>query len=168
MSGQDTAPRSKTWADATTDMEQGAWVGTAQGALHKISSWANRGNLRQFYTEMSAKFTKDANHEVVLEGDTLTFFALRKEGGFLGFGGHRSREPVLRLVQVSGRAVVGNEYVDEEFAVELANSLTQHQQQTDPGSQVRLERLCCMRDCQSAGVSEQLDLPRGLSARPSH
>jgi len=93
--------------------------------LRTIRSWASHGTLRQFRTEISAKVAEDG-YQVKLEGDTLTVYKIRKEGGFLGIGARKIEEPVLKVVGEGAGMTIPEESADEEFVRLLAPKLTQH------------------------------------------
>ncbi|MBA7703241.1 hypothetical protein ES703_112023 [subsurface metagenome] len=93
--------------------------------LRTIRSWASHGTLRQFRTEMSAKVAADG-YGVTLEGDTLTVYRIRKEGGFLGIGARKIEEPVLVVIGEGANMRIPEESADEEFLALLAPKLKQH------------------------------------------
>ena len=66
----------------------------------KVLAWATHGTPKQFYTEVSAK-TSSHGYLTELKGDTLTCYRIRKEGGFLGIGARKIKEPVLRVTRTS-------------------------------------------------------------------
>jgi hypothetical protein len=101
-------------------------IETVDDALRHILSWANRGTMSQFYTVVSAKLSADAKRDVERVGDTLTFFSVRKKGGFLGIGGRTVRDPALRLTQEGDRIVTADDPLDTDFAMGLARLLPEH------------------------------------------
>ncbi len=105
--------------------EEEGVIETVDDAVQHILSWANRGTMSQFYTMVSAKLSVDTKRDVERAGDTLTFFSVRKEGGFLGIGGRTVREPAMSLTQEEGRVVIA-EPLDTDFVVGLAGILAGH------------------------------------------
>ena len=99
--------------------------GRTEEQLQEIQAWANRGTLRQFYTEVSAVIPAEG-YRLELQADELVCYRVRKEGGFLGIGARTVKEPVLRFIREDGQIVVADEPVDEEFVRLLASSLTKH------------------------------------------
>ena len=93
--------------------------------LQKIKRWSSRGTIRQFYAEASAKASA-AGYRSELDGDTITFYRTRKEGGFLGIGGHTVKEPVLTIIRHNDSVEIPGDTVDEAFVQELASNLQQH------------------------------------------
>lgn len=106
--------------------EQTKTIETVDEALEYITSWANRGNMKQFYTEVSARLSSDKEHDVELDGDTLTFYNVRKEGGILGIGGQTVREPALRLAQEGEMITVSDDPMDPDCAMAVAQALSRH------------------------------------------
>jgi hypothetical protein len=100
-------------------------IETVDDALKYIVSWANRGNLRQFYTEASARISSDKGCEVELDGDVLTIYNVHKEGGILGIGAQTIYEPALRLVQDGETVTVSDEPMDPNCVMMLAESLSE-------------------------------------------
>jgi hypothetical protein len=96
-----------------------------EAELQKIKRWSSHGTLRQFYAEVSAKaLTKGYRTE--LDGNTITFYRTRKEGGLLGIGARTIKEPVLRIIRHDDTVEIPEDIVDEKFVRELADSLKQH------------------------------------------
>jgi len=93
--------------------------------LRTIRSWASHGTLRQFRTEISGKVAADG-YRVQLQGDTLTVYRIRKEGGFLGIGARKIEEPVLVVIGEGAGMRIPQESADEEFVGLLASKLKQH------------------------------------------
>ena len=92
----------------------------------KILAWATHGTSRQFYTEVSAKVA-GLGYLTEVESDTLTCYRVRKEGGFLGIGARKIREPVLRVVyHGEGQAEIPEDCVDPEFVDLLEGLLKPH------------------------------------------
>ena len=58
-----------------------------------------------------------------LEGDTLTWCRVRKQGGFLGMGKREVGEPVLLITRRGDRFEVPAESADAEFVALLASKL---------------------------------------------
>lgn len=110
----------------TEDEQRQRNIQTVDEALEYITSWANRGNMKQFYTEVSARLSTDNEHDVELDGDTLTFYNVRKEGGILGIGGQTVRDPALRLVQEGEMITVSDEPMDPDCAMAVAQALSGH------------------------------------------
>ena len=94
--------------------------------LRKIEGWASHGTLRQFYAEASAKLSKEGGYQVELEGDSLTCYRVRKEGGFLGIGKHEVKEPVLKIIRKGDEIAIPEESADEAFVKQLASLLRIH------------------------------------------
>ena len=94
-------------------------------ALRKIRIWASHGTPRQFYSEVLAKASGEG-YEVEFEGNTLTCFKMRKEGGFLGIGARKIKDTVLQVTFNGEEIEVSAETVDEEFVNLLASKLAQH------------------------------------------
>jgi hypothetical protein len=99
---------------------------TKEEALLRINSYANRGTFRQFYTEMSAKMNQQKDIDVVLEGNTMTFCRLSKEGGIFGIGAKTIRQPVLELSREGTDVHVNEETMDMDFLLRLAALLRPH------------------------------------------
>ncbi len=93
--------------------------------LRTIRSWASHGTLRQFRTEISGKVAADG-YRVQLQGDTLTVYRIRKEGGFLGIGARKIEESVLVVIGEGAGMRIPQESADEEFVRLLASKLKQH------------------------------------------
>ena len=93
--------------------------------LRAIKSRAVQGTLQQFYTEVSARAAA-AGYEIEIAGNTVTFFRIRKEGGFLGIGTRTVREPVLKITRKQKEIIVAEEPRDEAFVQELARMLKYH------------------------------------------
>jgi len=93
--------------------------------LRRIQSWASHGTIRQFYAEVSAKMAKEG-YEVELEGDSLTCYRVRKEGGFLGIGKRQVKELMLKIIRKGEEIIIPEESADKEFVKELASSLRVH------------------------------------------
>ena len=93
--------------------------------LRTIRGWASHGTLRQFRTEISGKVAADG-YRVQLQGDTLTVYRIRKEGGFLGIGARKIEEPVLVVIGEGANMTIPEESADEEFVRLLAPKLKQH------------------------------------------
>jgi len=93
--------------------------------LRTIRSWASHGTLRQFRTEISGKVAADG-YRVQLQGDTLTVYRIRKEGGFLGIGARKIEEPVLVVIGEGAGMRIPEESANEEFVRLLASKLKQH------------------------------------------
>ena len=93
--------------------------------LRTIRSWASHGTLRQFRTEISGKVAADG-YRVQLQGDTLTVYRIRKEGGFLGIGARKIEESVLVVIGEGAGMRIPEESANEEFVRLLASKLKQH------------------------------------------
>ncbi len=104
--------------------EQTKTIETVDEALVYITSWANRGNMKQFYTVVSARLSTDNEHDVEFDGDTVTFYNVRKEGGILGIGAETVREPALRLVQKGEMARISDDPMDPDCAMAVAQALS--------------------------------------------
>ena len=94
-------------------------------ALRKIRIWASHGTPRQFYSEVLPKVSGEG-YEVEFEGNTLTCFKIRKEGGFLGIGARTIKDTVLQITFGGEEIEVSAETADEEFVNLLARKLAQH------------------------------------------
>jgi hypothetical protein len=112
--------------DALEPEEQTVTIETVDEALAYITSWANRGNMKQFYTEVSARLSTDNEHDVELDGDAVTFYNVRKEGGILGIGAQTVREPALRLVQEGEMTKISDDPMDPDCAMAVAQALSRH------------------------------------------
>lgn len=93
--------------------------------LRKIRNWASHGTLKQFYAEIAAKLSKQG-YITELEGNTLTCYRVRKEGGFLGIGRRTIKEPVLKAVQEGNEVRIPAESANPDFVHLLAGLLKQH------------------------------------------
>ena len=106
--------------------EQEKSVDTVDEALEYITSWANRGTMKQFYIEVSARLRSDDEHDVELDGNTLVFYNVREEGGILGIGAQTVREPALRLVQEGEMVTVSDDPMDPDCVMAVAEALSRH------------------------------------------
>ncbi len=93
--------------------------------LRKLRNWASHGTLRQFYAEISAKASLQG-YLTEMEGNSVTCYKVRKEGGFLGIGRRTIKEPVLKAVQEGNEVRIPDESVNAEFVHLLAPLLKQH------------------------------------------
>ena len=93
--------------------------------LQILRRWASHGTMRQFYTELEARLT-DENYKLELEGDTLTVYRSRREGGLFGLGGRRVREPVLAVIRRDDSVEIPEEHADPEFVQFLTETLGAH------------------------------------------
>jgi len=92
--------------------------------LRRIMNWASHGTLRQFQAEVGGKVAA-LGYEAELQGDTLTWYKVRREGGVLGIGKRKVREAVLAIARQGAEAhAVGAP--DAEFVHQLAGMLKQH------------------------------------------
>lgn len=96
-----------------------------QDKLQQIINWVNRGTLQQFKIEVDARLT-GTNYESEIDKSTLTFYEVRKEGGFLGIGGKTVREPVFQLTADEDMVEVDESMADAEFVETLTHSLSEH------------------------------------------
>ena len=95
--------------------------------LRTVQRWASHGTLRQFASEIQASLSEsDEQVKTEVEGDGLTVYRVRKEGGFLGIGARKIREPVLELSIKEGVTTINEETANEDFIHLLAISLSQH------------------------------------------
>jgi hypothetical protein len=94
-------------------------------SMQRVRRWASHGNLRQFYAELGARLAKEG-YEIEIEGDTLTVYGVEKQGGFLGLGGRKIRQPKLKVVQHNDSVEVPEEDADPEFVALLAERLRSH------------------------------------------
>jgi hypothetical protein len=97
-----------------------------RNALDQVSSWANRGTLRQFQMEAEARLV-GKGYASEIEGSTLTFYRREKEGGLLGIGGEVVHEPVA-VFQEDERSMIrlDEDNADPEFISTLATELSSH------------------------------------------
>lgn len=93
--------------------------------LRKVRNWASHGTLKQFYAEIAAKVSQQG-YVVELEGNTITCYKIRKEGGFLGIGRRVIKEPVLKAIQEGNEVRIPEESANPEFVHVLAGLLKQH------------------------------------------
>jgi len=97
-----------------------------RNALDQVSSWANRGTLRQFQIEVQARLI-DKQYASKIEGNTLTFYREEKEGDLLGIGGDLVQEPVAVFEEDErGMILLDEDTADPEFIETLASELSQH------------------------------------------
>ncbi|MBM3187910.1 MAG: hypothetical protein FJZ90_04215 [Chloroflexi bacterium] len=96
-----------------------------EDTLRKLQIWASHGTIRQFYTEVSAKISP-LGYEAEMTGDTVTCYRVRKEGGFLGIGARKVREPVFKVTRTDSEIVIDESSLDKEFVTLLAGMLAQH------------------------------------------
>jgi hypothetical protein len=94
--------------------------------LNEINSWANRGTLRQFALELTARLSDDSQYEVEMSDNAVRVQRVEKEGGFLGIGGHETKDTVLEVVKEDELTTVRPETADAEFVTYLAGTLEQH------------------------------------------
>ena len=93
--------------------------------LQSIRNWISHGTLRQFYADVSVRIA-EAGYEAEVEGNTLTCYRVRKEGGFLGIGARKIRETVLQIIRKDDTIEIPETSIDEEFVRDLAGMLKQH------------------------------------------
>ncbi len=94
--------------------------------LREVRNWANHGTLGQFYNEVIAH-TADEGYEAEMNNGVVTCYRVHREGGFLGIGGHKEKEVVLKAIdEEDGSISVPIESADEEFVTLLASRLVQH------------------------------------------
>ena len=93
--------------------------------LQKITSWLGRGTLVQLQIEVGGHLAS-RGYTVEREGDTLSFYRTRKEGGFLGFGGRLVREPVMKITKDEEGIQIPSDPLDPEFVWYLASGLRHH------------------------------------------
>lgn len=94
--------------------------------LREIEHWANHGTLGQFYNEIIAH-AGDEGYEAEMNGNVVTCYRVHREGGFLGIGGRKEKEIVLKAIDnEDGTISVPKESADEEFVMLLADRLEQH------------------------------------------
>ena len=60
------------------------------------------------------------------EEDTIRFYRMRREGGFLGMGGRTTRELVMEITKKDIGVEVPRGTLDEEFVEYLASHLKPH------------------------------------------
>ncbi|MBC7315029.1 MAG: hypothetical protein H5T70_01225 [Chloroflexi bacterium] len=90
----------------------------------RLKNWVSHGTMRQFYTEMQAKLA-NTEYTVELSGDTVTFYRVRKEGGFLGLFARRVREKLLQVSRQDDQIVIA-EGANPEFIQYVNSLLKQH------------------------------------------
>lgn len=92
-----------------------------QEALEAIETWTRRGNLRQVKTEVEAHLGE--GETVTMDGNTLTFTRIRKEGGFLGIRAKTIKDTLLVITVKDGTVQILPEPQDQAFVKQLANAL---------------------------------------------
>jgi hypothetical protein len=97
-----------------------------QRAVGTLIDWARRGTMRQFYLEVQAQLADEKHVAAEMEDDTLVFYRITKQGGFLGIGGKTVREPLLEVSKRANEIVVSKEPRDEAFLLTLAERLEPH------------------------------------------
>ena len=80
--------------------------------LQQIAAWARNGTLGQFCTKVSARIGENG-YQAELEGDTLTFCRIGKQGGLLGIGGRRTSECVMQITCTDDQMLIPDEFLDE-------------------------------------------------------
>jgi hypothetical protein len=108
------------------DDEQPKSPETVDEALDYIISLANRGTIKQFYIEVSARLSSDRAHDVALDGNTLIFYNVHEEGGILGIGARSVHEPALQLIQEGQMVIISDEPMDPDCAVAVAQMLARN------------------------------------------
>lgn len=93
--------------------------------LQRIKNWAGHGTPKQFLTEISAKIEKEG-YQAEMVGNVLTCYRTVKKGGFLGLGGTKSKQVVLRVIWQDNQILVPKEDADEQFVRMLGTMLKQH------------------------------------------
>ena len=91
--------------------------------LQKIRSWARKGTMKQFCTEITARL---ATHGYTAEcsGDTVTCYRLREQkSGALGLGKKQVKEPVLTMVKQGPQISIPVESADAQFVTVLVSVL---------------------------------------------
>jgi CheY-like chemotaxis protein len=92
----------------------------------KITSWANRGTLRQFATELSARLEDEDEYQVQVMDNVLQVHRAGQEGGVLGLGGEDKQELVLEVVDQGSGLAVRELSADQELVAFLADTLQRH------------------------------------------
>ena len=93
--------------------------------LQRIKNWAGHGTPKQFLTEVSAKIEPEG-YQAELQGNVLTCYRMVKKGGFLGLGGSKSKQVVLRIIWENNQIRIPQEDADEQFVRMLGTMLKQH------------------------------------------
>ena len=93
--------------------------------LLKLRRWMSHGTARQFYTEIAYKIT-DHGYEAEIQGDTVTCYRVKKQGGLLGIGARKVKTPVLVVTQYEHEVAIDEEHADAEFVALLTQLLRAH------------------------------------------
>jgi hypothetical protein len=98
---------------------------TMEDRLRKISSWAARGTLGQFRTEVEVNL-EGTDYTVETQGNKLLFYRVQRQGGLFGIGAKTVKEPVLEITRSDLGIEIPDEPQDPEFVRFLAGELEQH------------------------------------------
>lgn len=93
--------------------------------LRKIRLWASHGTIRQFRAEIEGRIAAEG-YKVDLESDTIAVYRISRQGGFLGLGVRKTREPVLRVTFGAEGVTLDEASADAEFVKYLAAGFSQH------------------------------------------
>jgi len=93
--------------------------------LHLIRNWANRGTLNQLFSELSAKLAK-SEYRAELKGNQVSFYRVRKSGGFLGIGVKREKDLVLEVIREGMELRIPTESADPAFVDYIMPVLKAH------------------------------------------
>lgn len=96
-----------------------------EDALHSIRVWSSHGTIRQFASEIAGKIAK-IGYVAELEGDTLTCYRVVKQGGVLGIGARKVKQPVMKFIRKGDGVEVVEDAIDQTFLTELVGLLKQH------------------------------------------
>ncbi|MEN6479254.1 MAG: hypothetical protein ABFD20_06420 [Anaerolineales bacterium] len=93
--------------------------------LSELRHWMSHGTPRQFYTEIAYKITP---HGFVAEidGDKVTCYRIKRQGGFLGLGAREIKTPVLVVERRGEEVFIDEEHADPEFVALLISLLQAH------------------------------------------
>jgi len=85
----------------------------------------SHGSPRQFYSEIAYKI-EPRGYEAEIDGETVTCYRVKKQGGLLGIGARRVRTPVLVLTKKGASIEIDEEHADPEFVALLGELLKAH------------------------------------------
>jgi hypothetical protein len=61
-----------------------------------------------------------------MDGNTICFYRVGREGGFLGIGGHKVHEKVLEITRTESEVDISQRTADPKFVTLLARLLDAH------------------------------------------
>ena len=93
--------------------------------LLKLRRWMSHGTPRQFYTEIAYKIASEG-YKAEIEGETVTCYRVKKQGGFLGIGGKKVTSPVLVVTRRDEEVDIDAKNADPEFVSLLTELLKAH------------------------------------------